>query len=296
MRTKLIRLFSLLAVLSCIGLLLYPIIGDFVASFYRKEATVQYDDSMKQVSEQDVEAQLQEANLFNENLYRQQIGETPQPGAKDYDKIINYSGVMATLEVPAIGIREMPIYHGSDMEVLDHGIGHIPRTSIPVGGKNTHSVITGHSGVQNQILFSNVNSLKKGDVFYIHVLKKTLAYQVYHIERVFPNEVDAIKIQPGEDLATLLTCDPPGINTYRLLVTGKQIPYEEARKQPVIKRNLWDYTHKVILGLGLFLLLLALRGLYLVVRQKREKKTQARRKEDKLRLIEAYYNKEEAHE
>ena len=122
----------------------------------------------------------------------------------------------------------MPIYHGTDAEVLDRGVGHLLGSSLPVGGENTHTILSGHSGMASQKMFTDLEQLTRGDVFYLNVLNETLAYQVTEINTVFPYETDLLGIVPGEDLCTLVTCTPYGVNTHRLLVRGSRIPYEEA--------------------------------------------------------------------
>jgi len=122
----------------------------------------------------------------------------------------------------------LPIYHGTDAEVLDRGVGHLLGSSLPVGGENTHTILSGHSGMASQKMFTDLEQLTQGDVFYLNVLNETMAYQVTEINTVLPYETDLLGIVPGEDLCTLVTCTPYGVNTHRLLVRGSRIPYEEA--------------------------------------------------------------------
>ena len=136
---------------------------------------------------------------------------------------------MGYVEIPLIKVN-LPIYHGTDSETLDAGIGHLLGTSLPVGGNSTHTVLTAHSGMANQKLFSDLDKLKKGDVFYLRVLDENLAYQVAEINTVLPHESELLEITEGEDYCTLVTCTPFGINTHRLLVRGTRIPYEEAEE------------------------------------------------------------------
>ena len=134
---------------------------------------------------------------------------------------------MGYVEIPKIQVN-LPIYHGRDAEVLDRGVGHLLGSSLPVGGGNTHTILSGHSGMASQKMFTDLEQLVPGDVFYLNVLNETLAYQVTEINTVLPYETDLLGIVPGEDLCTLVTCTPYGINTHRLLVRGSRIPYEEA--------------------------------------------------------------------
>lgn len=232
-----------------IGALVYPIVGDLIASQQRSTAVAHYDRSLDKISKEEIQKKLKEAKEYNDNIYAQQQGEvTPYPNIK-YEQTINVDGVMATLDIPAIGIKEMPVFHGTNELTLNTGLGHFKPSSVPIGGKNTRSVISGHSGLQNQVLFTNVKKLKVGDVFYVNVLKKKLAYQIQSIDEVLPSQVDKVKIENNKDMVTLVTCTPPGINTYRLLVNGVRIPYEQAKKEKVASRDTFSYTKIVIASL-----------------------------------------------
>ena len=149
--------------------------------------------------------------------------------AKDYDDQLDIAGngIMGNIIIPRIQVN-LPIYHGTDAEVLDRGVGHLLGSSLPVGGENTHTILSGHSGMASQKMFTDLEQLTQGDVFYLNVLNETLAYQVTEINTVLPYETDLLGIVPGEDLCTLVTCTPYGINTHRLLVRGSRIPYEKA--------------------------------------------------------------------
>lgn len=141
------------------------------------------------------------------------------------------SGVMGTVEIPSISVN-LPIRHGSGDEALANGAGHLYGTSLPVGGKNTRSVITAHRGVPGKLLFSRLNELKPGDFFYLHVNGRTLAYKVTEQETVGPDDIDAVRIVDGKDLVTLLTCTPYGVNTERLIVTGERAEMPDPAPEP----------------------------------------------------------------
>ena len=132
---------------------------------------------------------------------------------------------MGSMDIPKIGV-ELPIYHGTSEEVLSKGIGHLQGSSLPVGGESTHSILTGHRGLPQSKLLTRLDEMEKGDYFFFHVLNETLAYQVTEIQVVKPEEVSILKIQEGQDLASIITCTPYGLNTHRLIVTGKRVPYE----------------------------------------------------------------------
>ena len=234
--------------------LLYPIVGNYLANRERSQAETAYDRTLEEMTETEKNTQYELAKKYNHYIFEKQQGKNPEPAV--YKSILkNRSGVMGTIDIPAIDIKEMPFYHGTSYKTLDKGLGHFEPTSIPIGGKNTRSVITGHSGVKNQVLFTDVRNLTEGDLFFINILGKRLAYQIDSFEEILPNEVEKVKITPGKDQVTLLTCTPPGINTYRLLVTGHRIPYKDAIAKKVIKRNLWSYQNIVLGTLGINIVL-----------------------------------------
>ena len=177
---------------------------------------------------------------------------------------VDNTGVMCTLEIPVIGV-DLPVYHGTSDEVLEKGIGHLEGTSLPVGGKGTHAVITGHTGINKAKMFTDLTELKKGNQFYIHVLGKVLAYEVDDINVVLPEDTRKLSIVDGKDYVTLITCTPYGENTHRLLVRGKRTKYvpqkrENEKKKKKIGNSQWmrNYRKGIIIGLivsGIFLLL-----------------------------------------
>ena len=142
----------------------------------------------------------------------------------NYLEVLNTDGIMGRLTIPKIGV-DLPIYHGSSEESLQKGVGHIESTSLPIGGEYRHAVLTGHRGLPNAELFTRLDELTVGDTFYIHVLDRTLAYQVDQITTVEPDEMETLRAVPGEDYVTLVTCTPYGVNTHRLLVRGTRVPY-----------------------------------------------------------------------
>ncbi|MGM0175359.1 class C sortase [Enterococcus sp. DIV0800] len=248
-----LMIFAIVMIAAGVALLLYPIVGNYLANRERSEATSKYDNVLKRMSEEDVKNQWQLAKKYNRYVFEKQQGNPVEPMA--YKNIANVGGTMGTIDIPAIDIKKMPFYHGTSFQTLDKGLGHIESTSIPVGGKDTHAVITGHSGVKNQVLFTDVRNLEEGDIFYINILNRRLAYEIDSFEEILPSEIDRIKVQPGKDIVTLLTCTPPGINTYRLLVTGHRIPYKQAQDKKVKKRNLFSYQNVVLATLAFNVLL-----------------------------------------
>ena len=204
------------------------------------------------------------------------------------------SGIMGYVEIPKISVN-LPIYHGTESETLERGTGHLLGSSLPVGGNSTHAIITGHSGLATQKMFTDLEQLIEGDVFYIHVLGEVLAYQVFSAEPVLPHDTSKLIIRQNEDLCTLITCYPTGINTHRLLVQGKRIPYEEAEviveeivTQEAKPESNWEDQYMLGLWLGIWAMLLAM-AIYLSVlliqrtRAKKRGGRYARKKETKRR-------------
>lgn len=150
----------------------------------------------------------------------------------EYQNLLDFGdGIMATIEIPSIGV-DLPVRHGADAYALENGAGHLHGTSLPVGGQSTHSVITGHTGVADKALFTRLTELRKGDVFYVRVAAQTLAYKVERIRKVDPDDLRDVRIQPGRDLVTLVTCTPIFLNTYRLLVTGERVSMPDDAPYP----------------------------------------------------------------
>lgn len=174
---------------------------------------------------------------------------------------LNEDGVMGSLEIPKIHVY-LPIYHGTSAESLRRGVGHLEGSSFPIGGESTHSILTGHRGLPQAELFTDLDQLEEGDVFYIHILEETLAYEIYEIETVEPENVESLTIQEGRDLVTLVTCTPYGINSHRMLVHAQRIPYEEAEEYDsaqAVQENLlgWLLQQKTLwLSAGIVLLLI----------------------------------------
>ena len=169
---------------------------------------------------------------------------------KEYQSLLDVGeGVMGTVRVPKISVN-LPIYHGTSDDVLARGIGHLYGTSLPVGGKNTHVVLTGHRGLMNAELFTRLDELRKGDVMYLDVMGETLGYKVDRISVIKPNEVDKLKVVPGEDRLTLMTCTPYGVNTHRLLVSGVRVAIPHAKAASDGAKDARAMAMRVAIGIG----------------------------------------------
>jgi sortase A len=236
-----------------VGAALYVVIADQLTAAQWGQATVRYSRATAQMSAAAISRQRQMAISYNAMVRRRQQGDETARSAYRYRQILwlDAQGTMATLTIPAIHLK-MPIRHGTDAHTLEQGIGHWPRSSLPIGGMSNRPIITGHSGIAGQILFTNIEKLRRTDTFYIQVLNRTLKYQITKISRVRPQQITQGNIVVGQDEATLLTCWPIGINTYRLLVTGRRVPYHPRDEhQPVAVRDWWTIDHLLLLGLVL---------------------------------------------
>lgn len=208
-----------------ICLLLYPAVSDIWNRLHASGMIQSYEEIMEQQDEKDMIRMKEEADAYNEML-RQKDNRFVMDEAEKlaYEKLLDVTGtgIMAYLEIPVIHLR-LPVYHGIDEEVLQKAAGHLPGSSLPTGGKGTHCVLSGHRGLPSARLFTDIVRLKKGDRFYISVLKECHEYQVERIITVAPDRMDALGIEEEKDYVTLVTCTPYGINSHRLLIRGTRI-------------------------------------------------------------------------
>ena len=238
MKKKILQIsLAVMMFLLALGITLYPLISSYYNDRHQSQIQTKYEERLEQI---DNSAKIQAKQLaiaYNNALKPEnQIGEafteqTLLEASVDYDAQLNIAGdgIMCYVEIPRIDVV-LPVYHGTDASTLERGVGHLLGSSLPVGGESTHSVLTAHSGVASMKLFSDLDQLQSGDVFYLHVLGEVLAYQVFDINTVLPHKTELLQIQTGKDLSTLVTCTPFAVNTHRLLVTGERIPYEEAEE------------------------------------------------------------------
>ena len=226
-------IFLTLGFLVGISLLLYPAFSNYWNSKTQSRAIVDYEAVLEHLKPEDYSAMFQAAYDYNRALY-----ETDYP-LMDYEEIPGYydtlklpgSSIIGYVKIDKIGV-ELPIYHGTSDEVLNVGVGHLEGTSLPVGGENTHSVMSAHRGLPSAKLFTDLDRLEPGDTFQITVLDQVLTYQVDQVKVITPTEVDDLLIAEGKDYCTLFTCTPYGINTHRLLVRGIRI--ETIVEKPII--------------------------------------------------------------
>ena len=249
---------ALLLFLTAVAITAYPMIANYVNDKHQSAIRIEYAQEVEALDDSEIREARQDAIAYNESLLPIRYDrEAVQTAAESYDDLLNLhgSGLMGYVEIPKIDVN-LPIYHGTSEEVLQKGVGHLVGSSLPIGGEGFHSVLTGHSGLAGKRLFSDLEQLTLGDCFYLHVLGETLAYEVTEINRVLPHETELLTAVAGEDLCTLVTCTPYGVNTHRLLARGSRVPYEKAAeettkevpKEPV--RSTWKENYIQGLAIG----------------------------------------------
>ena len=207
---------------------IFPVISNMVERQRQADAVATYRQTMEKEDEKEIEEKWRQANEYNEMLFQAKGGIVEETEEKKYEELLNIHGtdIMGSLEIPKIQV-ELPIYHGTEDEVLSNGIGHLEGTSLPIGGENTHSVLTGHRGLPSSKLLVRLDEMKIGDLFFIHTYKEVMAYKVEEIIVVKPEDTAWMEIKGEKDLVSLVTCTPFGINSHRLIVTGRRVDYKE---------------------------------------------------------------------
>lgn len=241
MKKKLVSVVFVLLFFIFTGIMDYPFLMRLYNERVQGNVVVNYDEAASDTGEVEKEKMLADARAYNEKLANDSGVDIVIPfenkGKQDseYMNLLNASenGVMGIIRIPKIDVS-LPIYHGTSENELQKGAGHLEGSSLPVGGESIHSCISAHRGLPTSKMFTNLDLIENGDVFYIDVLRETLAYQVYKIETVTPDNVEPLIIRDGEDLVTLITCTPYGINTHRIYVHAQRIPYEGPQKEEKI--------------------------------------------------------------
>jgi len=218
-----------------LGIFLYPTISNWLATRAHYSEVSFYDKKIKALQKKELERREKEAAEYNKQV-QTSVKTFADPFSEEksnhqaYADALNLGDVMGYIEISKINIK-LPIYQGTSEEVLSRGIGHLDYSSLPVGGENTHTILTGHRGLPSAKLFTDLDKLSEGDRFYIHSLDKVLAYKVDQIKIVLPHETDDLQIVENKDYTTLITCTPYGVNTNRLLVRGERVEFDQEEKQ-----------------------------------------------------------------
>ena len=233
----------LLVIIAGLCILLYPTVSNFLVERNATRVVARYDATLEDMSQEERERLLAEARAYNDALAASSGAGTPASEGGEpaqvgetlaYDDLLNLNGdgMMGYLIIPKMNV-ELPIYHTVEERVLQSGVGHMESSSPPGGGESTHAALSGHRGLPSAKLFTDLDQMEVGDQFYIKVLGETLAYEVHEIETVLPTETESLAIQQGEDLVTLITCTPYGVNSHRLLVHAHRIPYEPQMEEAI---------------------------------------------------------------
>ena len=230
MKSKKSTIILLVSFFVGLSVLLYPSISSYWNSKTQSKAIVDYESMLSQYKPEDYTAIWAEADAYNKQLAQLNEPLVEHNRLPDYNSILNVggTGMMGYITVPKIS-QELPVYHGTSDGVLSVAVGHLQGTSLPVGGENTHCVVSAHRGLPTAVLFTHLDRMEIGDIFYFTILDRTITYEVDQIRIVEPDDTSLIQIKDGKDYCTLLTCTPYGINTQRLLVRGHQIDASQTR-------------------------------------------------------------------
>lgn len=277
------KVIPILIVIAGFLLLAYPFLSNYLFEKSAGSTVESYQEKTDMMDQKIKEKVLDEARGYNENLLRSSIQLTDPFKTKKingetvfYNNILNVdrSEIMGYVKIPCISV-DLPIYHGTSAEVLERGIGHLAASSFPIGGESTHAVLTGHTGLSSAKLFTDLTEMKKGDLFFIHVLDKKLAYRVDRITVVKPEDTRNLQIIDGEDHVTLLTCTPYGVNDHRLLVRGKRTRYhekeEQTKERPHHSQWMEVYKQAIMIGLLIVFSLVGSRKMYGRIKGRKKK-------------------------
>ncbi|NGT06989.1 class C sortase [Clostridium perfringens] len=264
--------FSILILITLIalGFLLYPSFSNYINNKFAVSTISDYTEKINNVKDEEVDDLIKNINKYNYDLFNG----TAENQLPEYLNI-HQGDVLGYIEIPSINIK-LPIYYGTSVDILKKGVGVLDGTSLPVGGENTHSVLSAHTGLANQKLFTDIDKLKDGDVFYLHILKKDLAYKVNQIKVVHPDEIDELKISDDKDYVTLLTCYPYGINTERLLVRGERTDLSPSNVEQV-QKEISTFNHSnenlILIVIILISVLIIIFLLFLIMKFKGKNKS-----------------------
>ncbi|MDD7182064.1 class C sortase [Peptostreptococcus porci] len=273
---------NIINVVILVGVLviLYPFISQMYYSFLSKSDIKDFDEQTKTIQTHEVKQRMDLAKAYNESL-RNVVIDDPyvkkklEEGKKAYAKMLEVHEKIGHISIPKMN-EELAIYAGTSESVLQKGVGHMEGTSLPIGGKSTHSVLTAHSGIPKNRLFTDLNKLEKGDHFYVTNIGETLAYEVDQIKVIEPSKFDDLQIVPGRDYATLLTCTPYMVNSHRLIVRGHRIPYDKGKRLEEENNSEFDGMKKIgIISIALILVV------FFVLFSKKKKKAKKEEKTNK---------------
>lgn len=286
MKRKILNLLIAVLFLAGLAVLIYPAAANYWNQRREKRLINTYEESIQEITPEDTSVMLEEARAYNAGQIGNAVPDAFAEGEHQvdelYERLLNCSGdgVMAYLEIPRIQVQ-LPVLHGTEEETLTRGVGHLEGSSLPVGGESTHAVLAGHRGLPSSALFTDLNLIEEGDLFYIHVLGETLAYEVEETQVVEPDETESLGIVPEKDLVTLVTCTPYGVNSHRLLVRGHRTEYDPETYEQETGSIRTSFTTNYVLIVCLGLLVVGIVALLLWMgSRKRRKRAQGSGKKD----------------
>lgn len=272
----------ILVILLGAGAAAYPLIASINNEHTQSLVQTEYEEKLQQLDTSEIDEALKKAHEYNKTISTVQIEDIDKikESLPPYEDLLNLAnnGIMGYIEIPAIDI-DLPIYHGTTGAAMEKGAGHMEGTSLPVGGIGTHAVISAHSGMSSAKLFTDLDKLELGDVFFITVCNEKLAYEVDNIAVVEPTDIDLIRIDTQQDYVTLLTCTPYGVNTHRLLVRGHRVEMAEEAIAEVEEKakpegSTWmeRYEQGILIGVAIFLGLLLIALLVYFIKRLKQRK------------------------
>ena len=269
----------ILIFLAGVSFLAYPTVSNLWNQAHQSRAIATYSKQVEKLDDSENKKMLKAARKYNKSLLKKSDHwKLSKKDKKKYESLLDISGtgIMGYIEVPKIDCS-LPIYHGTDEGALQIAIGHLEGSSLPVGGKSTHCVLSGHRGLPSARLFTDLDQMEEGDIFILNILGRKLAYEVDQIKVVLPEEMSDLEIEEGKDLCTLVTCTPYGINTHRLLVRGHRTEYVEKKveeEQKEVQTKKTDIRLMIAGGAGVLILLIII--IVIVIKRRRKRRNQQR--------------------
>ena len=278
-RKHISTIFIILIFLAGLGFISYPTVSNLWNQAHQSRAIATYSKQVEKLDDSENKKMLKAARKYNKSLLKKSDHwKLSKKEKKKYESLLDVSGtgIMGYIEVPKIDCS-LPIYHGTDEGALQIALGHLEGSSLPVGGKSTHCVLSGHRGLPSARLFTDLDQMEEGDIFILNILGRKLAYEVDQIRVVLPEEMSDLEIEEGKDLCTLVTCTPYGINTHRLLVRGHRTEYVEkkvAEEKKEVQTKKTDIRLMIAGGAGVLMLLIII--IVIVIKRRRKRRNQQR--------------------
>ena len=278
-RKHISTIFIILIFLVGLGFISYPTVSNLWNQAHQSRAIATYSKQVEKLDDSENKKMLKAARKYNKSLLKKSDHwKLSKKDKKKYESLLDISGtgIMGYIEIPKIDCS-LPIYHGTDEGALQIAIGHLEGSSLPVGGKSTHCVLSGHRGLPSARLFTDLDQMEEGDIFILNILGRKLAYEVDQIKVVLPEEMSDLEIEEGKDLCTLVTCTPYGINTHRLLVRGHRTEYVEKKveeEQKEVQTKKTDIRLMIAGGAGILILIIII--IVIVIKRRRKRRNQQR--------------------